>query len=187
MEFGPRALGARSILASPLNKDMRDRINALVKMREGFRPFAPAILESMASAHFLLDHPSPFMLETCQVISPLCMPAITHIDGSCRPQTVNFETNPKFAYLLQAFYKRTGCPVILNTSFNVKGEPIVCTPMNAIRCFLGSGIDILVMQDIVVLGDSLTGDICKVAEKLLPEPPIDIFSKRAIESVYTFI
>jgi carbamoyltransferase len=93
MEFGPRALGARSILADPRQPGMRDRINALVKMREGFRPFAPAVLEPLARDHFALDHPSPFMLETCEVISPLDLPAITHVDGSARVQTVSPDTN----------------------------------------------------------------------------------------------
>jgi transposase len=101
MEFGPRALGSRSIIADPRRPEMRDRINALVKMREAFRPFAPAVLESKAAEHFELDHPSPFMLETCQVISPLSLPAITHVDGSARAQTVNENSNPRFHALLE--------------------------------------------------------------------------------------
>lgn len=150
MEFGPRALGARSILADPRRPEMRDRINALVKMREGFRPFAPAVLESHAHEHFDLDHPSPFMLETCEVISEIDLPAITHIDGSARIQTVNAETNPRFAALLEEFYRRTGSPVILNTSFNLRGEPIVCTPFDAMTCFIRSQIDVLVVEDFVL-------------------------------------
>src|SRR5205823_4204401 len=101
MEFGPRSLGSRSILADPRHPEMRDRINALVKMREAFRPFAPAVLQSKAHEHFDIDHPSPFMLETCQVISPIDLSAITHIDGSARVQTVTRETNPRFAALLE--------------------------------------------------------------------------------------
>jgi carbamoyltransferase len=129
---------------------MRDRINALVKMREAFRPFAPAVLESEAHEHFDLDHPSPFMLETCQVISEIDLPSITHIDGSARVQTVNDKTNPRFAALLREFYRRTGCPIILNTSFNLRGQPIVCTPVDSIRCFIGSQIDLLVLEDFVL-------------------------------------
>jgi carbamoyltransferase len=109
MEFGPRALGARSILADARRPEMRDRINAVVKMREAFRPFAPAVLESAAPEHFDLDHPSPFMLETCQVISPLDLPSsITHVDGSARPQTVGVGTLPRFTALLEEFQRRTG-------------------------------------------------------------------------------
>lgn len=150
MEFGPRSLGARSILADPRLPEMRDRINELVKMREGFRPFAPVVLESRAHEHFDLDHPSPFMLETCAVISPIDLPAITHVDGSARVQTVSHETNPRFAALLEEFYRRTGCPILLNTSFNVRGEPIVCTTMDAIKCFVRSRIDLLVIEDFVL-------------------------------------
>src|SRR5262249_46555062 len=123
MEFGPRALGARSILADPRHPEMRDRINALVKKREAFRPFAPAVLELKAKEHFALDHPSPFMLETCQTISPIDLPATTHVDGSARVQTVDPEVNRRFAALLEEFYQRTGCPILLNTSFNMRGEP----------------------------------------------------------------
>lgn len=150
MEFGPRALGARSILADPRRPEMRDRINALVKMREAFRPFAPAVLESKAHEHFDLDHPSPFMLETCQVISPISLPSITHLDNSARVQTVNAATNPRFTRLLEEFDRRTGCPVILNTSFNLRGEPIVCTAVDAIVCFVRSQIDLLVLEDFVM-------------------------------------
>jgi carbamoyltransferase len=150
MEFGPRALGARSILADPRDKGMRDRINELVKKREGFRPFAPAILESRAQEHFDLSHPSPFMLETCQVRSCLDLPAITHVDGSARVQTVNESTNGRFARLLAAFESRTGCPILLNTSFNMRDEPIVCTPSDALVCFLRSEIDCLVLEDFIL-------------------------------------
>jgi len=150
MEFGPRALGARSILADPRSPEMRDRINALVKMREGFRPFAPAVLAERAAAHFDLDHPSPFMLETCQVVSPLDLPAITHVDGSARVQTVDPQASPRFAALLERFERRTGCPVLLNTSFNLRGEPIVCTPADAILCFVRSQIDVLVVEDFLL-------------------------------------
>ena len=110
MEFGPRALGARSILADPRGDTMQDRINSIIKQRESFRPFAPAVLEDRAAAHFDLDHPSRYMLETCQVKSPIKLPAITHVDGSARVQTVDGDTNPRFARLLRAFERLTGCP-----------------------------------------------------------------------------
>lgn len=150
MEFGPRALGARSILADPRRPEMRDRINALVKMREAFRPFAPAVLESECQNHFALDHSSPFMLETCDVISEIDLPAITHIDGSARVQTVNGSSNSRFAALIAEFHRRTGCPILLNTSFNLRGEPIVCTHVDAIRTFTRSQIDLLVIEDFAV-------------------------------------
>ncbi len=125
MEFGPRALGSRSILADPRRPDIRDRINRMIKKREEFRPFAPSVLLQYAGRHFALDHPSPFMLETCPVRSELDLPAITHVDGSARPQTVDPRHAPRFVALLEAFYRRTDCPILLNTSFNVDGEPIV--------------------------------------------------------------
>jgi len=150
MEFGPRSLGSRSILADPRRSEMRDRINALVKKREAFRPFAPAVLEQEAHAHFDLDHSSPFMLETCQVNSSLHLPAITHVDGSARVQTVDDKTHPRFAALLKEFHRRTGCPILLNTSFNMRGEPIVCTAIEAILCFVRSQIDLLVVEDFIL-------------------------------------
>ncbi len=153
MEFGPRALGSRSILADPRDPGMRDRINSMVKKREGFRPFAPVVLEAEAPLHFDLNHPSPFMLETCRVISPLDLPAITHVDGSARVQTVSAATNPRLAALLETFNGLTGCPILLNTSFNVKGEPIVCSPEDALKCFISSNIDCLVLGDYLVERD----------------------------------
>lgn len=150
MEFGPRALGARSILADPRRPEMRERINQLVKKRESFRPFAPAVLEEAVSLHFDLDHPSPFMLETCRVKSGLSLPSITHVDGSARVQTVNSGTSPRFASLIQAFERLTGCPMLLNTSFNLRGEPIVCTPTDALQCFAKSGIDCLILEDFML-------------------------------------
>jgi carbamoyltransferase len=155
MEFGPRALGARSILADPRDQGMRDRINALVKMRESFRPFAPAVLACAVSDHFTIDHPTPFMLETCPVRSPFDLPAITHVDRSARLQTVDPESSPRFAALLARFADRTGCPILLNTSFNVRGEPIVCTPEDALLCFARSGIDALVLEDFIVDRESV--------------------------------
>jgi len=161
MELGPRALGARSLLADPRDPEMRDRLNGLVKKREAFRPFAPSILLAHAREHLDLDHPSPFMLETCRVVSPLSLPAATHVDGSARPQTVDPETAPRYAALLEAFRRRTGCPMLVNTSFNVRGEPIVGSPVDALLCFGGTGIDALVLEDFVIdreaLPDNLPG------------------------------
>ena len=150
MDFGPRALGARSILADPRNPAMRDRVNAFVKKREAFRPFAPAVLAERARDHFDLDHDAPFMLETCQVRSPLDLPAITHVDGSARPQTVDAASQSRFHALLRAFERRTGCPILLNTSFNLRGEPIVCTPIDALLCFVRSDLDCLVLEDLIL-------------------------------------
>lgn len=150
MEFGPRALGHRSILGDPRDPTMRDRINALVKMRESFRPFAPAVLESSAGAHFELDHPSPFMLETAQVRSPMPLPAVTHVDNSARVQTVSPETNRRFARLLERFGRATGCPMLLNTSFNMRDEPIVCSPVDALLSFSRSNLDALVLEDFFI-------------------------------------
>jgi carbamoyltransferase len=150
MELGPRALGARSLLADPRDPGMRDRLNRLVKKREAFRPFAPSILASHAAEHFALDHASPYMLETCKVISPLDLPAITHVDHSARPQTVDPEVAPRYAALLEAFHRRTGCPLLVNTSFNVAGEPIVASPVDALFSLGTSGIDALVLEDFLL-------------------------------------
>ncbi|HYL04974.1 MAG TPA: carbamoyltransferase N-terminal domain-containing protein [Thermoanaerobaculia bacterium] len=150
MEFGPRALGARSILADPRRPEVRDRVNRLIKKREDFRPFAPSVLLEHAPAHFALGHPSPFMLETCPVRSALELPGITHVDGSARPQTVDRRHLPRYAALLDAFHRRTGCPILLNTSFNVDGEPIVCTPEDALRSMAAARLDALVLCDYLV-------------------------------------
>lgn len=176
MEFGPRALGARSILADPRIPEMRQRLNAKVKLREGFRPFAPSVLAERAAEHFDLGEPAPevgdpssFMLETYAVRSPLGLPAITHVDGSARPQLV-FPDQPKtaatsgrggggagarYGALLRAFEARTGCPILVNTSFNVRGEPIVCSPIDALFCLGHSGIDSLVLGDCLIDRESL--------------------------------
>jgi len=182
MEFGPRSLGARSILADPRNEQMRDRINAMVKKREQFRPFAPAVMLDQARNHFQLDHDSPFMLETCEVISPLKLPAITHVDNSARVQTVTKETNSRFYTLLAAFYKLTGCPILLNTSFNVKGEPIVCTPEDALKCFICTDIDCLVLEDFILYRQENQLDLLKL---IIQE---DLVKQRVIShDVYTFV
>ncbi len=165
MEFGPRALGARSILADPRDPKMQSKLNLKVKFRESFRPFAPAVLRESLADWFDLDVNSPYMLIVADVAAshrvdpPTAMkklsgferlemprsdiPAATHVDGSARIQTVHRETNPRFHDLLSAFAARTGCPVLVNTSFNVRGEPIVCTPDDAFRCFMGTRLDSL--------------------------------------------
>ncbi|MBF0426581.1 MAG: carbamoyltransferase [Magnetococcales bacterium] len=155
MEFGPRALGSRSILADPRNPTMRDHINALVKKREAFRPFAPSVLLDEQHKHFALDHPSPFMLETCPVHSPLDLPAITHVDASARVQSVSTRENPRYAALLQAFFQHTGCPLVLNTSFNMRSEPIVCSPRDALYCFVRAGLDLLVLEDFLITRETI--------------------------------
>lgn len=181
MEFGPRALGARSILADPRDPTMRDRINALVKKREAFRPFAPAVLESAMKDHFELEEPSPFMLQTCQVRSPLDLPAITHVDGSARVQTVSDAESPRFAALLREFDRRTGCPILLNTSFNVRGEPIVCTPEDAVLCFVRAGIDTLVLGDFVIDREGVSPTMAATVRAL------PLRSRRDAQRIYTFV
>jgi len=152
MEWGPRALGNRSILADPRQLDTKDRVNRCIKHREAFRPFAPAVLAERAAEYFECTHPSPFMLFVHPVRPEKRheIPAVTHVDGSARIQTVRREENPLFWELIKEFERLTGVPVILNTSFNVNGEPIVCTPTDAIRCFFGSGIDDLAMGPFLV-------------------------------------
>ena len=155
-EFGPRALGSRSILADPRLPEMRDRINASVKKRESFRPFAPSVMAEEQTNHFDLHHPSIFMLETCQVKSPLELPAITHVDNSARVHTVTADDNPRFWRLLDAFNRRTGCPILLNTSFNLRSEPIVGNAVDALVCFAASAIDVLVLEDFVLDRSAVT-------------------------------
>jgi carbamoyltransferase len=144
MEFGPRALGARSILADPRSPAMQSTLNLKVKRRESFRPFAPAVTLQAAPAWFDLRVESPYMLLVADVLRRE-IPAVTHVDNSARVQTVSEDENPRLHALLRAFEERTGCPVLVNTSFNVRGEPVVCTPEDALRCFLGTDIDVLVM------------------------------------------
>jgi len=156
MEFGPRALGSRSILADPRDPGMRDRVNSLVKKREGFRPFAPVITSEAASRYFAIapgeEDAFAHMLYVTQVLQAhrQNLPAITHVDGSARVQTVSEEHNPRLWKLLKEFERVTGLPIILNTSFNVKGEPIVCTPREALNTFRNARLDALVMGDYLV-------------------------------------
>ncbi len=152
MEFGPRALGCRSILANPCNPKMKDILNARVKFREEFRPFAPAVLEDRAREYFDLPEASPFMLFTANVIKgkEAEIPAVTHVDGTARVQTVSRDDNPRFYRLIEEFAKLSQVPVVVNTSFNIRGEPIVCTPRDAVNCFLYTDIDFLVIGDYLV-------------------------------------
>jgi carbamoyltransferase len=179
MEFGPRALGARSILGDPRSAAMQATMNVKIKFRESFRPFAPCVLQEHAHEWFglKLGQESPYMLLVAPVVEeqrvPIAesdkelmaydpdlrrrvnvvrstVPAITHVDYSARVQTVDAERNPRFHRLLQKFNELTGCPVLVNTSFNVRGEPIVCTPQDAYRCFLATNMDALVLEDFVL-------------------------------------
>jgi carbamoyltransferase len=144
MEFGPRALGNRSILTDPRRGDMKDILNSRIKHREAFRPFAPAILEEEAAAWFVRGAPSPTMLlvDSVRPERRARIPAVTHVDGTGRLQTVSPKTNPLFHRLISEFARRTGVPVLLNTSFN-ENEPIVCTPGEALSCFLKTRMDAL--------------------------------------------
>ena len=173
MEFGPRALGARSILADPRSAIMQSQLNLKVKYRESFRPFAPAVLSEHVSEWFEHEADSPYMLFVAPIresrrhpISALdaaqmgldrlkvprsVIPAVTHVDYTARLQTVHEETNPKFHALLSQFFEETGCPLLVNTSFNVRGEPIVCTPEQAFKCFMGTELDVLVIGNLLLL------------------------------------
>ncbi|MCP4653934.1 MAG: hypothetical protein GY856_00805 [bacterium] len=169
MEFGPRALGARSILGDARSAEMQSTLNLKIKFRESFRPFAPAVLREHASEYFELDRPSPYMLLVSDVAEskrlPVgdgaigldklkqprsTVPAITHVDHSARIQTVDREDHPVYHRLIERFYEKTGCPVIVNTSFNVRGEPIVCTPAEAYRCFRRTNMDVLVLGSWII-------------------------------------
>ncbi len=151
MEFGPRALGNRSILADPRAPTMQDQLNTKVKFRESFRPFAPVVLEERASDFFALDRPSPSMLfaSTLQESAP-AIPAVTHLDGSARVQTVSESDNPMLYELLKRFELQTGCPVLVNTSFNVRGEPIVANAEDAYRCLMKTDLDLLVVGKVLL-------------------------------------
>jgi carbamoyltransferase len=172
MEFGPRALGARSILGDPRSRTMQKVMNLKIKYRESFRPFAPSVLSDRVSDYFDLDRRSPYMLLVAPVKNNLRIPmtedqeklfgidklnvprsqipAITHVDYSARIQTVHEDTNPRYYDLLKRFEERTGCPVLVNTSFNVRGEPIVCTPEDAYRCFMRTEMDYLVLENFLL-------------------------------------
>ena len=172
MEFGPRALGGRSILADPRSEKMQKELNLKIKFRESFRPFAPSVLREDVNNWFELNYDSPYMLLVSDVkkekqitmsekdkklfgieklnIKRSSIPAVTHVDYSARIQTVHKETNPKYYDLLKEFKKITGCPVLVNTSFNVRGEPIVCSIDDAFNCFMGTNLDILVIENFIL-------------------------------------
>lgn len=152
MEAGPRALGQRSILANPTQEVFRDRVNAIVKFREEWRPFCPSMLEEYADKYFDRHTYAPFMIMAFRANDALRRdaPAIVHVDGTARVQLVNRETTPLYHRMIDAFRRRTGVPVVLNTSFNVKGEPIVCTALDALRTFWGSGIDVLAIGEFLI-------------------------------------
>lgn len=189
-EFGPRALGNRSILADPRDPDKQRRLNLKIKFRESFRPFAPAVLAEDAAEWFDLAQESPYMLVTAPVAearrtappgykadlanglsTPLSdIPAVTHVDFSARVQTVTVEGNARFHALLQAFKARTGCPVLANTSFNIRGEPIVLTPQDAFRCFMGTDLDMLVVGNCILHKDQQDHAL---AQSYYGEVPLD--------------
>lgn len=172
MEFGPRALGNRSILGDPRSERMQRMLNLKIKYREGFRPFAPAVMREHVAEWFGLDEDSPYMLIVAPVLEEhrrtlgteeaalqglerlnqvrSSVPAVTHVDYSARVQTVHLESNPQFYRLLEAFKARTGCPILVNTSFNIRDEPIVCSPDDAYRCFMGTEMDMLVLGNKVL-------------------------------------
>jgi len=172
MEYGPRALGNRSILADARNPEMQKKLNLKIKYREGFRPFAPSVLMEDLQDFFELKVPTPYMLLVANVKKQLRkplpenyekldlldklylarsdIPAVTHLDFSARIQTVHRETNPRYWLLLKTFKEKTGCGVCVNTSFNVRGEPIVCTPEDAYKCFMRTEMDCLVMNDFIL-------------------------------------
>jgi carbamoyltransferase len=203
MEFGPRALGARSILGDPRSAKMQATMNLKIKFRESFRPFAPIVLQEEAHKWFGLKpgQESPYMLLVAPVLDhhriPITdeqretmaadpdlrnrvniprstIPAVTHVDYSARVQTVDETRNPRTSRLLHAFFERTGCPVLVNTSFNVRGEPIVCTPEDAYRCFLGTEMDALVLEDLVLLKTDVAATLDSAArEKYLAQFQLD--------------
>ena len=175
MEYGPRALGARSILGDPRNPRTQATMNLKIKFRESFRPFAPAVLRERCAEYFEFDGDSPYMLMVAPVqkMRRLPMdtsafeagdddmmavlnqprsdvPAVTHVDYSARIQTVDRDSHPEFRALIEAFERLTGCPLLVNTSFNVRGEPIVCSPQDAYRCFMRTEMDLLVLEDVVL-------------------------------------
>ena len=172
MEFGPRALGARSIIADPRSPNMQKQLNLKIKYRESFRPFAPSILREDLTDWFEINIDSPYMLFVADIIKEKQhhltqqekqlfgieklnikrsdIPAVTHIDYSARIQTVHKETNSRYHELISQFKKLTGCPIIINTSFNVRGEPIVCTPEDAFRCFMGTELDMFVINNLIL-------------------------------------
>ena len=175
MEFGPRALGNRSIIADARNKDNWQKVNLKIKFRESFRPFAPTILEERVSDYFDLDRESPYMLLVADVLPAKRseVPAITHVDGSARIQTINQKQNKKYYDLIKAFEQKTGCPVIINTSFNVRGEPIVESPKDALNCFLNTYMDYLVLGNILLKKADMPEDRILKSKEYLEQFELD--------------
>jgi carbamoyltransferase len=156
MEWGPRALGARSILSNPCNPMMQEILNVKVKHREKFRPFAPVVCVEDAPRYFVCDEPIPEPTDYMLMVYPVrkeyrkTIPAVTHVDGSGRLQTVRRFQNPRYYDVIKAFGEHTGTPILINTSFNIRGEPIVCSPKDAYKCMMGTGIDYLVMDRYII-------------------------------------
>jgi carbamoyltransferase len=187
MEFGPRSLGNRSILADPRSPSMQKKLNIKVKYRESFRPFAPSIIYQHLNSWFNHNSPSPYMMFVSKVKDDKCIPmtdeqtalfgidklnvkrssipAVTHIDYSARIQTVHEETNSRYYHLINKFYEITKCPILINTSFNVRGEPIVCTPTDAFNCFMHTDIDILVIGNFLLKKENQNSLSQKTYEK----------------------
>jgi carbamoyltransferase len=175
MEYGPRSLGNRSILADARNKANWQKVNLKIKFRESFRPFAPTVLEERVGDYFDLDRESPYMLIVADTLPHRReeIPAVTHVDGSARIQTIRRDQNPRYYDLLKAFDKRTGCGVIINTSFNVRGEPIVESPKDALNCFLHTHMDYLVLGNCLLSKESIPADRMAEREKYLAQFALD--------------
>jgi carbamoyltransferase len=199
MEFGPRALGARSIIGDARSETMQSTMNLRIKYRESFRPFAPCVLKEAAADYFELDRESPYMLLVADVrkdkratltaeqialmkdpdlrkrvnVRRSEIPAVTHVDMSARVQTVDESRHGRFYRLMKEFERQTGCPVIINTSFNIRGEPIVCTPEDAYRCFLGTDMDVLVLENFILRKEAQRGEPMLEKEKYLASFQLD--------------
>lgn len=175
MEYGPRSLGNRSIIADARNKENWQKVNLKIKFRESFRPFAPTVLEERVSDYFDLDRASPYMLLVADTLPNRRaeIPAVTHVDGSTRIQTINRNQNARYYDLLKAFEKRTGCGVIINTSFNVRGEPIVESPQDAINCFLHTHMDYLVLGNCILSKDKMPPTVKQKTEEYLKQFALD--------------
>ena len=175
MEYGPRSLGNRSIIADARNKENWQKVNLKIKFRESFRPFAPTVLEEKAKEYFDLDRESPYMLLVADVHQAKRqeIPAVTHVDGSARIQTIRADQNPTYHALLSAFHKQTGCGVIINTSFNVRGEPIVESPKDALNCFLNTDMDYLVLGTCLLEKTKMPKDRLKGREQYLQSFQLD--------------
>ena len=175
MEYGPRSLGNRSIIADARNKANWQKVNLKIKFRESFRPFAPTVLEEKVSEWFDLDRESPYMLLVADTLPAKRdqIPAVTHVDGSARIQTIRRDQNPRYYDLIKAFETKTGCPVIINTSFNVRGEPIVESPRDAVNCFLHTHMDYLVMGNCVLRKDKMPEHVQRDTEAYLKQFALD--------------